>query len=112
MVLEFPTIYALKYPPEKLPTGFVTEDDYYKTQLKDGDFSIEKSIRKVNDPTRMRNELKAPNVWQGGDAVSGQLAKLVHDGVDINNEEERVIGMDLNLDPKALTDVLAKDFGG
>ncbi|MCJ1463441.1 hypothetical protein MMC07_002048 [Pseudocyphellaria aurata] len=28
LVLEFPTIYALKYPPEKLPTGFVTEADH------------------------------------------------------------------------------------
>ena len=80
--------------------------------MKDGDFSIEKNINKVNDQIRMRNELKAPNVWQRGDGVSGQLAKLIHDDVDINNEEERVIGMDLILDPKALADVLAKDFGG
>lgn len=28
LVLEFPTIYALKYPPEKLPTGFVAEAEY------------------------------------------------------------------------------------
>lgn len=28
LVLEFPTIYALKQPPDKLPTGFMTEEDY------------------------------------------------------------------------------------
>lgn len=28
-VLEFPTLYALKYPPEKLPTGFVTFAKYF-----------------------------------------------------------------------------------
>ncbi|MCJ1342052.1 hypothetical protein MMC31_000232 [Peltigera leucophlebia] len=113
VVLEFPTIYALKYPPEKLPTGFITEDDYYKTQMKDGDFHIEKNINKVGDLMRTRNELMAPKVWQRGDGMSGQLANFVHDGADINNEEEgRVIGMDLNLDPKALMDVLTKDFSG
>ncbi|KAL8802970.1 MAG: hypothetical protein Q9182_003458 [Xanthomendoza sp. 2 TL-2023] len=30
LVLEFPTIYALKQSPEKLPTGFVAEEDYLK----------------------------------------------------------------------------------
>ncbi|KAL9025742.1 MAG: hypothetical protein Q9196_005487 [Gyalolechia fulgens] len=30
LVLEFPTIYALKQPPNKLPTGFMTEDEYLK----------------------------------------------------------------------------------
>lgn len=81
--------------------------------MKDGDFNIEKNINKVDDLMRMRNELIAPNVWQRGDGVPGQLAKFIHDGADLQNEEEeRVIGMDLNLDPKALMDVLAKDFGG
>lgn len=81
--------------------------------MKDGDFNIEKNINKVDDLMRMRNELMAPNVWHRGDGVSGQLAKFIHDGADLKNEEEeRVIGMDLNLDPKALMDVLAKDFGG
>lgn len=28
LLLEFPTIYALKYSPEKLPTGFITEAEY------------------------------------------------------------------------------------
>ncbi|MCJ1266973.1 hypothetical protein MMC22_006858 [Lobaria immixta] len=28
LLLEFPTIYALKYPPDKLPTGFITEAEY------------------------------------------------------------------------------------
>lgn len=32
LVLEFPTIYALKYPPEKLPTGFITETEYLAQQ--------------------------------------------------------------------------------
>ncbi|KAL8994232.1 MAG: hypothetical protein Q9188_007126 [Gyalolechia gomerana] len=30
LVLEFPTVYALKQPPDKLPTGFMTEDEYLK----------------------------------------------------------------------------------
>ncbi|KAL8950845.1 MAG: hypothetical protein Q9222_003143 [Ikaeria aurantiellina] len=30
LVLEFPTIYALKQPPDRLPTGFMTEEDYLK----------------------------------------------------------------------------------
>lgn len=30
LVLEFPTIYALNQPPDKLPTGFMTEDEYLK----------------------------------------------------------------------------------
>lgn len=30
LVLEFPTIYALKQPPDKLPTGFMTEEDYLR----------------------------------------------------------------------------------
>lgn len=81
--------------------------------MKDGDFHIEKNINKVGDLMRTRNELMAPKVWQRGDGMSGQLANFVHDGADINNEEEgRVIGMDLNLDPKALMDVLTKDFSG
>lgn len=28
LILEFPTIYALKQPPDKLPTGFMNEDQY------------------------------------------------------------------------------------
>ncbi|KAL9041880.1 MAG: hypothetical protein Q9214_003958 [Letrouitia sp. 1 TL-2023] len=28
LILEFPTIYALKQPPDKLPTGFVNEEQY------------------------------------------------------------------------------------
>ncbi|KAL8673175.1 MAG: hypothetical protein Q9168_002404 [Polycauliona sp. 1 TL-2023] len=28
LVLEFPTIYALKQPPDKLPKGFMNEEDY------------------------------------------------------------------------------------
>ncbi|KAL9609271.1 MAG: hypothetical protein Q9167_005940 [Letrouitia subvulpina] len=28
LILEFPTIYALRQPPDKLPTGFVTEEQY------------------------------------------------------------------------------------
>ncbi|KAL8732515.1 MAG: hypothetical protein Q9166_002729 [cf. Caloplaca sp. 2 TL-2023] len=30
LVLEFPTIYALKQPPDKLPTGFMTEEQYLR----------------------------------------------------------------------------------
>ncbi|KAL8931063.1 MAG: hypothetical protein Q9208_000165 [Pyrenodesmia sp. 3 TL-2023] len=30
LVLEFPTIYALKQPHDKLPTGFMKEEDYLK----------------------------------------------------------------------------------
>ncbi|KAL8902770.1 MAG: hypothetical protein Q9207_004398 [Kuettlingeria erythrocarpa] len=30
LVLEFPTIYALKHPPDKLPTGFMTEEEYLR----------------------------------------------------------------------------------
>lgn len=30
LVLEFPTIYALKQPPDKLPTGFTTEEEYLR----------------------------------------------------------------------------------
>lgn len=81
--------------------------------MKDGDFHIEKNLNKVDDLMRMRNSLMAPKVWKGGDGVPGQLAKFIHHGADINiEEEERVVGMDLNLDPKALMDVLNKDFGG
>ena len=31
LVLEFPTIYALKQPPDKLPTGFMNEEDYLRS---------------------------------------------------------------------------------
>lgn len=113
MVLEFPTIYALKYPPEKLPTGFITEDDYYKTQIKDGDINIETNINKVDELIRMRGESLTPNVRQRGDGGSEQLASYIHDGAEIGDEEEeRVIGVDLDLDPEALMNVLAKGFGG
>lgn len=30
LVLEFPTIYTLKQPPEKLPKGFMNEEDYLR----------------------------------------------------------------------------------
>ncbi len=30
LVLEFPTVYALKQPPDKLPTGFMTEEEYLR----------------------------------------------------------------------------------
>lgn len=67
----------------------------------------------MDELMRMRGELMAPNVRQIGDGGSEQLARYIHDGTEINyEEEERVIGMDLNLDPKVLMDVLAKDFGG
>ncbi|KAL8815628.1 MAG: hypothetical protein Q9223_005256 [Gallowayella weberi] len=36
LVLEFPTIYALKQLPEKLPTGFKTEEDYLKKLAENG----------------------------------------------------------------------------
>lgn len=113
MVLEFPTIYALKYPPEKLPTGLITEDDYYKTQMKDGDINIETNIKKLDELMRVKVELLTPNVRQVGGEESEQLASYIHDGAEINGEEEeRVIGMDLNLDSEVLMDVLARDFGG
>ena len=30
VVLEFPTIYALRYAPEELPTGFFTQEEYFR----------------------------------------------------------------------------------
>ncbi|KAL8714320.1 MAG: hypothetical protein Q9220_001651 [cf. Caloplaca sp. 1 TL-2023] len=36
LVLEFPTIYALKQPPDRLPTGFMTEEEYLKGLAKEG----------------------------------------------------------------------------
>ncbi|KAL8679395.1 MAG: hypothetical protein Q9186_004330 [Xanthomendoza sp. 1 TL-2023] len=36
LVLEFPTIYALKQSPDKLPTGFMTEDDWLKNLAEKG----------------------------------------------------------------------------
>lgn len=36
LILEFPTIYALKQPSDKLPTGFVNEDQYL-TNIADKD---------------------------------------------------------------------------
>lgn len=81
--------------------------------MKDGDFNIETNINEVDELMRMRGDLLAPNVRQIGDGGSEQLASYIHDGADINDEEEaRVIGMDFNLDPEVLIDVLAKDFGG
>ncbi|KAL8664929.1 MAG: hypothetical protein Q9202_002638 [Teloschistes flavicans] len=35
-VLEFPTIYALKQPPDNLPTGFKTEVEYLKGMAENG----------------------------------------------------------------------------
>lgn len=29
-MLEFPTIYALRYAPEELPTGFFTQEEYFR----------------------------------------------------------------------------------
>ncbi|KAL8840652.1 MAG: hypothetical protein Q9176_003765 [Flavoplaca citrina] len=31
LVLEFPTIYALKHPPDKLPKGFMNEEEYLRS---------------------------------------------------------------------------------
>lgn len=80
--------------------------------MKDGDINIKKNVNKVDELMRMRGDLLAPNVRQMGDGGSEQLARHIHDGAEINYEEERVIGMDSNLDPKVLLDVLAKDFDG
>lgn len=81
--------------------------------MKDGDINIETNINKVDELMRMRAELLTPNVRQVGGEGSEQLASYIHDGAEINDEEEeRVIGMDLNLDPEVLMDVLARDFGG
>lgn len=35
-VLEFPTIYALKQPPDNLPTGFKTEGEYLRGMAENG----------------------------------------------------------------------------
>lgn len=35
-VLEFPTIYALKQPPDRLPTGFMTEEGYLRNMAEKG----------------------------------------------------------------------------
>lgn len=81
--------------------------------MKDGDVDIKKNINKVDELMRMRGDLMAPNVRQIGDGGSEQLARHIHDAAEINyEEEERVIGMDSNLDPNVLLDVLAKDFDG
>lgn len=81
--------------------------------MKDGDIDAKTNINKVDELMKMRGELIAPNVRQIGDGGSEQLARYIYDGGEINfEEEERVIEMDLNLDPKVLMDVLAKDFGG
>ncbi|KAL9000118.1 MAG: hypothetical protein Q9169_001193 [Polycauliona sp. 2 TL-2023] len=36
LVLEFPTIYALKQPPDKLPKGFMNEEDYLRAITEKG----------------------------------------------------------------------------
>ncbi|KAL8967375.1 MAG: hypothetical protein Q9183_002951, partial [Haloplaca sp. 2 TL-2023] len=36
LVLEYPTIYALKQTPDKLPTGFITEQDYLHQMVDKG----------------------------------------------------------------------------
>ena len=30
VVLEFPTVYALRFAPDELPTGFLTEEEYLR----------------------------------------------------------------------------------
>ncbi|KAL8823858.1 MAG: hypothetical protein Q9170_008303 [Blastenia crenularia] len=39
LVLEFPTIYALKHPPERLPAGFMTEEEYLKNMIEKGNLN-------------------------------------------------------------------------
>ena len=31
-MLEFPTVYALRFAPDELPTGFITEENYLRNR--------------------------------------------------------------------------------
>ena len=50
LVLEFPTIYALRQPPDELPEGFTTEEQYLKG-LRKGEVkgNLNESIEEVED---------------------------------------------------------------
>lgn len=87
-MLEFPTIYALKYPPEKLPTGFVTEAEYLAQQRGLG------SDREEDEGTWRDGATKNADGHTGGDGVGAKEAE----------------GEEL-MDENRLLAVLARDLG-
>ncbi len=96
-MLEFPTIYALKYPPDRLPTGFVTEEDYLKQlakrqgggdeKIKAGEFTLEPARRDV------------------GLVDQSVESEAAHAGMDDKKLDE------VGLDERALVEVLTRDLG-
>ena len=57
LVLEFPTIYALKQPPDKLPKGFTNEEDYLRTISEKGHLDKHLDGLLSEAPGWTRNEL-------------------------------------------------------
>lgn len=67
LVLEFPTIYALRNPPDQLPEGFITEEEFLKG-LRRGEVrsDLKGLIEEVDD----------------GEVVGGGLEREVQEGMD------------------------------
>jgi hypothetical protein len=77
-VLEFPTIYVLRYAPDTLPTGFITEETYFG-----------------NTRPKMRiEEIEA--MLQHDDNVDGQRTSDASEGLNPKRLEE-VLKRDLNV---------------
>jgi hypothetical protein len=77
-VLEFPTIYALRYAPDALPTGFITEETYFG-----------------NSRPKMRiEEIEA--ILQHHDNVNGQETSDGSEGLNPKRLEE-VLKRDLDV---------------
>ncbi|KAL8743830.1 MAG: hypothetical protein Q9190_003855 [Brigantiaea leucoxantha] len=56
LVLEYPTIYALKQPPDKLPTGFVTEEHYLGNMASTEQNSLLKNIDALREDAQDEKE--------------------------------------------------------
>lgn len=88
-ILEFPTIYVLRYEPRKLPTGFITEETY----LAQG-----RPIRDTGGDADMRG-LGLVEQWDGEGAAA------------VGAGEEGIGGHEGNLDEGRLLEVLQRDLG-
>lgn len=102
-MLEFPTIYALKYPPEKLPTGFVTEAEHLAQQRPSG--------QREGVIGSGSNRGKDEEVWRGGAmeyAETDDHADGIARGGGAGNDEGEAEEV---MDANRFLAVLARDLG-
>ncbi|KAL9067259.1 MAG: hypothetical protein Q9157_006869 [Trypethelium eluteriae] len=116
IIVEFPTIYALSYPQDQLPSGYVSEADYFRRRRADNDAAGSVNDGSQGVPEHAAGTDEVDSVRSAQSEVEEEDERddglLEEDGSSTIEAHESVIMADgTELDQNRLLDILKQDLG-